>query len=407
MTEPAAFPFPVCPGLAPPPEYAEVTARAGLTGVRLSSGRDASLVTRYADVRFVLSDRRFSRSAYAGTLFARSVDSLPLVTTDAPVHSRRRSAAAHAFTARGVRAMAPMVRELAAAQAAELAAAGPGSDVIAGFTVPFALRVMCRVLGVPEDDAPLFKPWVDPMMSVSRYPADHVARCHRQFHDHFAALVDRTAREPRPGLIHDLLTPRDPRRALTREEVVVLAAGLLVAGYETTSNVLAVVLHEILRAPELSRRAATPDGLDPVLEEILRYFCGNGTGGVPHVATEEVRLPSGAVVPEGAVVVPIPDAANQDPAVFADPRRLDPDRAANPHVAFGFGAHHCLGAELARLELRVAVPALLGALPGLRVAVGPADLAWRTDMFVRGLWELPVTWCPSEAAVPDRVVPVG
>ncbi|MGW5049517.1 cytochrome P450 [Actinokineospora sp. NPDC004072] len=387
MTDVAAFPFAICPGVGSPPEYAAARQRAELTEVLLSSGRRARIATRYADVRFVLADRRFSRSAYAGTLFARSTDSLPLITTDAPVHSRRRAAVAHAFTARSVRAMRPMVRELAEKQIADLA---PGADLVAEFSVPFTLRVMCRVLGVPDEDMALFKPWVDPMMSISRYPADEVARCHREFHDYFARLVDQVARDPRPGLVGDLLAPRNPERVLSREEVVILSAGLLVAGYETTSNVLAVVLLQLLRDPELLRRAAT--GFDDLLEEILRYLCGNGTGGVPHVATEQVRLPSGAVVPAGAVVVPIPDAANHDPAVFADPERLDPDRVDNPHIAFGFGAHYCLGAELARMELRVAIPALLTALPGLRLAVDEADLRWRTDMFVRGVWELPVTW---------------
>ncbi|MFC7614448.1 cytochrome P450 [Actinokineospora soli] len=166
-----------------------------------------------------------------------------------------------------------------------------------------------------------------------------------------------------------------------------MTAGMLVAGYETTSNALATVVHYLLRRPELLDRP-----IDAVIAEILRFVCGNATGGVPHVATVDVELSHGQVVRAGEVVIPIPDAANRDPDVFADPDTLDFDRADNPHVAFGYGAHHCVGAELARVELRIGVTALLGAFPDLRVAVDDTDLRWRTDMYIRGLWELPVAW---------------
>ncbi|MGX7825965.1 cytochrome P450 [Actinokineospora sp. 24-640] len=392
MTDLPSFPFAVGPGSEPPPEYAELRGCPVLPRVRLANGREARLATRYQDVRLVLSDPRFSRSAYVGTLFARSSESLPLITVDAPDHTRRRSAVAHAFTARQTRELAPMVEEVAKAQVAELAESGNPADLVAGFTVPFTLRVMCRVLGLPEQDAALFKPWVDPMMSIGRYPEETVTRAHAEFQAYFAAFVggvraELDAGRAVPGLVAEMLNPRTPERALSHVEAVVLTAGMLVAGYETTSNALSTVVHHLLRRPELANRP-----LDRVIEEILRFVCGNGTGGVPHVATVDVELSHGQVVRAGEVIVPIPDAANRDPAVFPDADTLDADRAPNPHVAFGHGAHHCLGAELARLELRVGVTALRDAFPDLRVAVPEPDLRWRTDMFVRGLWELPVAW---------------
>ncbi|MGQ0838967.1 cytochrome P450 [Actinokineospora sp.] len=395
MTDLPSFPFAAGPRCEPPAEYAEIRGCPVLPRVTLATGREALLATRHADVRLVLSDPRFSRAAYTdGTLFARSAESLPLITVDAPDHTRRRSAVAHAFTARQTRELAPMVEEIAKHQIAELAEAGSPADLVAGFTVPFTLRVISRVLGVPEADVALFKPWVDPMMSIGRYPAETVARAHAEFQAYFAELVGRigtdlAAGRAGPGLIAEMLNPRSPERALSVTETVVMAAGILVAGYETTSNALATVVHHLLNRPEWTVGTAR---LGPAVEEILRYVCGNGTGGVPHVATADVTLTDGQVVRAGEVVVPIPDAANRDPAVFPDPDRLDPDRPANPHIAFGHGAHHCLGAELARLELRVGVTALLAAFPGLRLAVADADLRWRTDMFVRGPWELPVAW---------------
>jgi nocardicin N-oxygenase len=355
-------------------------------------------VTRHEDVRLVLSDPRFSRSAYtAGTLFARSTDSLPLATTDAPEHSRRRAAVARAFTARRVRALRPVVEELARHHACELAEGPAPADLVSGFAVPFAQRVMCRILGVPESDIARFRPLVDQMMSIDRYPAETVARSHAEFQGYFAGLVGDTraaldAGDRPDGLIADLLAPDNPARRLRDAEVVALSAGLLIAGYETTSNVLVASVYHLLDRPGLLAEVrAEPARLAPVIEELLRFQTLNGTGGVPHVATADVEL-SDVVVPAGSVVVPIPDAANRDPDVFAEPDELRPYREDNQHIGFGFGPHHCLGAELARLELRVGIGELLATLPGLRVAVAPGELRWRTDMFVRGLWELPVTW---------------
>ncbi|WP_428964965.1 cytochrome P450 [Micromonospora fluostatini] len=393
------FPFAAGPTVEPPPEYPALHALPRPGRVRLRNGREALVVTRWADVRLVLSDRRFSRSAYtSGPLFARSADSLPLITTDAPVHTRRRSTVAPPFTAHQVGRLRPMVVELARRQLAEYAAGGRPADVVGRFTVPFTLRVMCRIMAVPEEDMPRFGPWVDVLMSIDKFPAEQVERCHREMQEYFAALVDtvqgRLDRgEEVTGLIARMLTPTREDRRLSRTEAVVLSAGMLMAGYETTSNVLAAVLHQILRRPELvGRILADPAEADPIIEETLRYVCANGSGGVPHVALTDVTLSDGSVVTAGEVVVPVPDAANRDPLVFDRPDQLDPDRVDNPHIAFGYGAHHCLGAELARLELRVGVTTLLTELPGLRIAVDEADLRWRVDMYVRGLWELPLTW---------------
>ncbi len=399
MTDLQAFPFAVGPESEPPPEYARIREGSCPARGQLANGRAVRLVTRYDDVRQVLSDSRFSRSAYTdGTLFSRSAESLPLITTDAPEHSRRRSAVAQAFTARRVREMQSMIEDLAKVHVAELADGPQPADLVSAFSVPFTLHVMCRILGVPEADTALFKPWVDPLMSINRYPADTVARSHEEFHGYFADLVDRTrvaidAGARPPGLVADLLEPRNPERRLSRTETIALSAGLLIAGYETTSNELAAAVFHLLRRPELVAEVRRdPDRLPPVIEELVRYLCINGTGGVPHVATVDIPLSDGVVVKAGSVVVPIPDAANRDPEVFDEPDELRPDRVDNAHVGFGFGAHYCLGAELARLELRVGIAELLAAFPELRVAVPTAELRWRTDMFVRGPWELPVTW---------------
>lgn len=399
MTELPRFPFPAGQGSEPPAEYERLRRHPGLGRVRLPNGVEALLVTRYRDVKQVLSDSRFSRSAYpAGTLSSRSAESLPLVIADDPEHRRRRAAVAHAFTARGVQRIRPMVKWLAKKQAAALASGSNPADLVSGYTVPFTLGVICRILGIPDTDIHRFPAWVEPMMSIGGFPAATIDRCHRELHEYFAALVETTlamiGRGGAPaGLVAELVASRHRDRRLSRTETVALAAGLLIAGYETTSNELAVAAYHLLRRPQLlATLRGRPGGVATVVEELLRFPCLNGTGGVPHVATVDVSLSDGVVLPAGSVVVPIPDAANRDPAVFSEPNRVRPDRNEGAHVSFGHGAHYCLGAELARLELRVGITTLLTAFPRLRVAVADNDLRWRTDMFVRGLRELPVTW---------------
>ena len=397
MTAAPEFPFPVGPRSEPPPEYASLREQGCPHRVRLRAGGDALGVTRYDDVRQGLSDRRFSRSANAdGPLFARSPESLPLVMADPPDHGRRRAAVRSAFSARRVRELRPTIERVAAGLLDGLAAGPRPADLVGGFTVPLALAVVGGILGLSGADLRPVRQWVDPMMSAGRYPPEAVARGHRGLHDHVEAFVAgleraEAAGDRRSGLVAEMLRCREGS-GLSRAEVVTLAAGLLVAGYETTGNQMGAALYEVLTRPELADRLrAEPDRPEPVIEELLRYISVNGTGGPPHVATEDLSL-GGVVVRAGEVVVPVPDAANRDPAVFAEPDRLLPDRDRHPHLTFGAGPHYCLGAELARLELAVGIPAVLRAFPGLRVAVPAADLRWRTDMLLRGLWELPVTW---------------
>jgi len=376
------FPFVEQPALAPPAEYATLPP---LAPVRLAGGRDALLVTRYDDVRTVLADPRFSRAAYrSAPLFAREPGSLALVTSDAPQHTRRRRAVTHAFTARAAKQSRADLEHLAAELLDAMRAGDGPVDLVTAFTLPFPMLVMCRLLGLPADDRHRLRPWVDAMMSTSAYPPEHVAQVHRHMHDYFTRVVEARRAKPAGDLLSGLLASD-----LSTEEVVVLGSGLLMAGYETTCNQLTICAYLLLRDPEL----VTELRRDPsaVVEEILRWTSFNSTGGIPHVATEDVPL-AGGVMKAGEVVVPLTDAANRDPAVFGDPDQLVTDRDARPHLAFGHGRHHCLGAHLARTELEVGLTALFDHFPGLALAVPEEQLDWRQGMFIRGLWRLPVRW---------------
>jgi cytochrome P450 len=260
------------------------------------------------------------------------------------------------------------------------------------------MRVIGELIGIPSDDHAQLRPLVDMMMSTTRFTPEQTAAAHEDAHRYFSALV--AAREaaiaegaaPRgPDLLTTLLTmPADQR--LSREEIIVMCAGLLMAGYETTSNQLAMCAYIVLGDPALGALLRTKPGtMSIAVEEMLRWSSLIATGGAPHVATEDVPL-GRTVIRAGQVVVPLTDAANLDESVFADAGQFIPERVTNPHLAFGHGRHFCLGAHLARAELRAGLTALLGTFSDLTLAVPPDQVRWRRGMFIRGPAELPVRW---------------
>ncbi|MEZ0109602.1 cytochrome P450 [Catenulispora sp. EB89] len=403
--KPPLFPFPHPHSSRPPARFAELTTEPGLPRVVLSNGASALLVSRYADVRAVLSDDRFSRASFSGKpMFARSNASLALATSDPPVHSRRRQAVASEFTARRARETAPWLRELAASSARRLRTLPQPADLVEEFTVPFALRTGAEQLGLPYDDAVKLRPAMAVMMSFGSHTPEEVAAAHAEVHGYFGDLVARRLADadadneattgtgrPNDDLLTRLLLGKGADR-LSHEEVAVFGAGLLMAGFDTTSRQLAMAVLTVLRDPALTARLREqPEALTPALEEILRWSSLIATGGAAHVALEDVQL-GDVLVPAGEVVVPLTAAANQDASIFAAPDRFDPGREDNPHIAFGHGRHYCLGAPLARLQLEVGMSALLAEFPTLRLAVHEDQIPWTTGQFIRGPLALPVRW---------------
>ncbi|WP_194916455.1 cytochrome P450 [Catenulispora rubra] len=394
--KPPAFPFPHPPSPQPPARFAELTAEPGLPRVVLSNGASALLVSRYADVRAVLSDDRFSRASFTGKpMFARSNASLALATSDPPVHSRRRQAVASEFTARRARETAPWLRDLAASSARRLRSLPQPADLVEEFTVPFALRTGTEQLGLPYDEAVKLRPAMAVMMSFGSHTPEEVATAHAEVHGYFRDLVAQrladAAGRPNDDLLTRLLHGKGADR-LSHEEVAVFGAGLLMAGFDTTSRQLAMAVQMVLRDPALTARLRQePGALTPALEEILRWTSLIATGGAAHVALEDVRL-GDVLVPAGEVVVPLTAAANQDASIFAEPDRFDPGREDNPHIAFGHGRHYCLGASLARLQLEVGMAALLAEFPTLQLAVHEDQIRWTAGQFIRGPLALPVRW---------------
>lgn len=392
------FPLPHRPGVPLDGGHLRRLRERPMAPVRLPGGHDALLVTRHADVRAVLAGDGFGREAWTGgTLFARDAPSLALVASDPPTHTRRRRAVQGRFTARRAEADRPRAEAAAERLLDGLEAAGPPADLLARFATPLPYALIRDMLGVSAADLGRLLPWVSALMSAGHVPAGEVEAARAGMFGYFSALLDArragiAAGDPGSDLLTELLA--DPGQRLTAEEITVFGLGLFMAGGETTSNFLAACVLELIARPDLAASLrADPSRIPAAVEEFLRWVWFGGTGGRPHVVLAGTRL-GGTELRRGDVVVPLTDAANRDVDAFADADAFRPDRSPNPHLGFGHGRHLCLGAPHARMVLQVALAALLRRLDGLDLAIDPARLRWRDRMFVRGVWELPVTWRP-------------
>jgi cytochrome P450 len=383
------FPLPDRPGVSVDPDYLRLFRSAPLIPVTLRNGRAARLVTRHQDVRTVLSDDRFSRGRWdSGTLFARDSTALALASSDPPVHSRRKKAVQGWFTHRKAEQARTQVEAVAEKLLDDMEADGPPVDLIKSFTTPLPYLVICDMLGIPAEDLPELLPQVTVLMSAGRFPADLVRTAHERMYEYFFELLAARRRQPDVGLITALL--RDGQ--LSDSEIAVFGFGLLMAGGETTVNHLGMCVQQVLRDPDLADALRhRPDRVPAAVEELLRWIWFGGTGGHPHVTTEEVEL-AGTLLAPGEAVIPLSDTANRDPAAFEYADDFRPDRDPNPHLGLGYGRHACMGAALARVELQVGLSGLLRRFSALRLAIPQDRLDWRTQMFIRGTWSLPVTW---------------
>ncbi|MFJ1539047.1 cytochrome P450 [Micromonospora chalcea] len=395
--EPPAIPYPLAPAPTiyhPSPDYTRMRETCPVARVELPDGACAYLATRHADVRRVFTDQRFSRAAAAGpNRPTRELGSLAedsLIGMDPPRHTTMRRAVSHAFTVRRVEELRPRVAALVDAMIDDLVAAGPPADLITHVSGPLPISVISTLFGIPERDRERVRQWSDAL--VGDWDADPEAP--RAALEAFRELIEQRRREPGDDLMSALIAVWDEHDDLTEQELVSVTAGIFVGGHETTTNQLNLFLLVLARHPE---QLAALRGDDPVavaraVEELSR-FIQLGDNGVllPRVTTEEVEL-GGVRLPAGAAVLPAIASANRDATVFPGADTLDLTRAHNPHLAFGAGPHHCLGAALARMELQEALGGLLRRLPGLRLAVDESQLRFRPGLVVRSLESLPVTW---------------
>ncbi|MFB7862854.1 cytochrome P450 [Streptomyces sp. NPDC056069] len=381
-----------CP-FDPPAGLAELRERAPLIPMAYPDGHLGRLATGHATVRAILADPRFS-SRYElmhypfpggpeGPLPPAPVGDM--TGLDAPEHTRYRRLLMGRFTVRRMRLLTDRVREITAEQLDAMERRGPGADLVEAFARPVPALMICELLGVPFADRERFQGHADTIMSMDVSPEERYAAM-AGLQEYMAELVAAQRAEPADDLLGDLA--RDS--GLTDEELVGLGGFLLAAGLDTTANMIAHGTFALLSHPEQAEALRQDPELAPqAVEELMRYLTVAHTS--VRTALEDVEL-DGRLIRAGESVTLSLEAANRDPARFADPDVLDLRRAATGHLGFGHGIHQCLGQQLARVELTVALPALLERFPTLRLAVPADEVPLRTDMNIYGVHRLPVTW---------------
>lgn len=364
-------------------EQAPVFRRAGAAG-----GPATWYLTRYADVQQALMHPDLGRrQPSAGPAFdplaalRRNVFNL-----DPPDHTRLRRLIAPAFGPRAVAAVAHRVEAAVGELCDAMAGAAAEADVITALALPLPVVVVAELIGLPPSDHALLRRLSDEVTRTAS-PA-RIRRAGQEFTVFLRARIAERRSDIGPDLLSDLVRAHDAG-ALDHTELVSTVFQLLLAGDETTVNLIGNGVLELLRHPDqLARLRADPELIGPAIEEMLRF---NGPAGHtrPVTALADLEI-SGTVIPRGDTVVPVLLSANRDPAVFDAPDTFDIGRTPNRHLAFGHGIHFCPGAALARIQARAAIGTLVHRFPALAPAVDPAELEWTPDLFIHGVRRLPV-----------------
>ncbi len=390
--------FPPAPESPDDPEPAiyELLRTRRVLESELPDGRTGWLVGGYEQVRQVLTDQRFSRALAAAPDHSPQGIELSAADTiagmDPPEHTRLRKLVASAFTARRVEALRPRVAAIVDELIDGFTAEPQPADLVTSFSLPLPVRVICDMLGVPAADLDKFHVWTSALVADWQRDTGEIITALLELNGYFAQLIAVKRAQPTDDLLSALIAARDSEDRLSEEELTRLGSTMLVGGYETTANQISLSLLVLLDHPADLARVRTEDALIPAaVEELLRYVRLTGGAALARVTTEDVEL-GGVTIPAGEAVLPILPLANRDQLAFSDPDQFDIDRAPVTHLAFGGGFHHCLGAQLARVELQEAMRGLLTRLPGLSLAVPASELRFKPGMAISNLRELPVTW---------------
>ena len=380
--------------------HARLRAQRPVTPVILPGGPGAWLITGYAEARAALADPRLSKHMPGWHPEPDSIIAaldLHMLNSDPPDHERLRKLVNKAFTARRVERLRPRITAITAGLLEAMPAhrgrrVQAEVDLLASFAFPLPITVICELLGIPAGDRDDFRTWSATI--VANAPAPEVFQAHAtDMARYFTALLAAKRREPGDDLLSALIAARDEEDSLSENELVSMAFLLLVAGHETTVNLIASgVLALLLNPAELARLRAEPALINGAVEELLRYVSP-----VNHTtfrcAAEPVEI-GGVRISRGDPVLIALSGANRDPARFGDPGRLNLGRDSAGHLAFGHGIHYCLGAPLARLEAEIAISALLARFGSISLAVPAASLRWRPSTLIHGLESLPVRLAP-------------
>jgi cytochrome P450 len=404
VEDPPLYPFANPTALEPPPEWQRLRDTCPVARVRMASGDHTMLLTRYDDVRAMLMDPRFTRQLDAEDAAAlssngdasafgarNSTDAEEAATMIGAGHQRWRRLVGRAFTAKRVLALQPRIQQIADELIDAMTAAGSPADLGTALGFPLPVRVICELLGVPQQDQHRFAEWSDTMLNLTRYTQEQIAASGRDFYAYMADLAKQKRTNPGEDLLSALGATVGDERGMTERELVGTGQGLLIAGHETTANMIGKMVAMLLsRRDRWQRVVAEPELVPAAVEEALRYDANPGFG-MPRYLSEEVEI-AGTTLPAGTTVVCSMAAANRDERAFGNAADMDVTRTPNPHLSFGVGPYSCVGQALARVELRTVLSTLVTRLPTLELAVAPEELTRREGLLVGGIESVPVRW---------------
>ncbi|MER6739170.1 cytochrome P450 [Streptomyces puniciscabiei] len=382
----------------PPREISRLREARPVSPMIFPDGHEGWLVTGYSEVRRLMADTRFSSRQDIGPVhIPYEVPGVPAVTEpspqepglfismDPPDHTRLRRMLTGAFTVKRMKELEAHIADIAERQLDEMARLTPPVDLVREFALPVPLLVICELLGVPYTDRTSFQANTAKFME-KEVALDEKIAAYTGLTTYLSELVTRKRATPGEDILSDLARRDD----LTVEELTGIAFLLLLAGHETTVNMLGLGAFALLEHPEqLAELRADPDLMPDAVEELLRYLSVADI--FYRYATEDIEL-GGETIGKGSTVVVSLLAANRDPRRFDHPDTLDVRRKARGHLSFGHGVHQCLGGQLARIEMRAGFAGLLRRFPTLELAVPADEVRLRTNMNIYGVHELPVTW---------------
>ncbi|MFD9960444.1 cytochrome P450 [Amycolatopsis sp. NPDC058986] len=386
-----------CP-FAPPPEYREIREAEPISKIGLPGGKWAWVVSRHEDVRMVLNDRRFSSNRQdpgfpllvAGARVRDKDAEKSIVSMDAPEHGPARRAVLGEFTVRRMEALRPRIQQIVDEHIDAMLAGPQPADLVKALSLPVPSLVICELLGVPYEDHEFFQQRTATMLKRDT-PQPERRAAFQAIEHYMDDLIAQKETDPTDDLLGRQIVKLSEEGTYRRPALVATGFLLLLAGHETTANMISLGTLAFLEHPEqLAAIKADPGKTLDAVEELLRYFT------IADVVTARLCVEDaevgGVTIRAGDGVLALGYSANRDPDAFADPDSFDIERGARHHVAFGFGPHQCLGQNLARMELQIVFDTLFRRIPTLKHTGKVDDLPFKDDASIYGLYELPVTW---------------
>jgi cytochrome P450 len=396
---PLSYPFPWQSALEPPTEFAELRAKCPHARISVGGG-EMTLLTRYADVRAVTGDPRFTRDLSAEGAVSLSADGTDLYSQSesksmaaaGEAHEQWRRMVGRWFTAKRMTALRPEIERMAEDLIDAMAEERQPADLVARLAFPLPVQVICSMLGVPDADRDRFAHWSNVMMNYSRFSREEAAASTAEFDAYMLGHIEAKRSDPQDDIISNLIVQTDDvGYHMPGDDLLDTAKALLAAGHETTANSIGKMTAFLL-ADRTRWEALLADRslIRTTVEEALRYDAQLGLG-LPRFISEDVEV-GDAVLRAGTTVMLSMAAANRDETVFERADEMVLDRSPNPHISFGVGPHSCVGQALARTEMQVVLEVLLRRLPGLELGAPVEGLRLEEGLIVTALTELPVRW---------------